>query len=198
MAAVVGAAAVTGAVTWNLQALLSRPEPVAPAQATGNFATAIKRAQTSDPDAQYEVALMYSTGDGIAKSESEARKWLERAAEQGHAAAEYELGSALHEGRGAVQDYERAAKWMQRAAEHGNAQAQLALGMMYRTGAGVPADNVKAYTWLNLAAAHGVSEAAAIRDVVLSRLSQQEIVDAQAEARRLSQVLPAPPTTTRR
>jgi TPR repeat protein len=198
MAAVVGAALVTGTVTWNVQELLSRSEPVGPTQTTGNFAAAIKRAQTNDPDAQYEVALMYSTGDGIAKNEPEARKWLERAAEQGHAGAEYELGNVLREGRGAVQDYERAAKWTQRAAERGHARAQLALGMMYRTGAGVPADSVKAYTWLNLAAAHGVSEAVVVRDAVLSRLSQQEIVDAQAEARRLSQDLPAPPTPTPR
>jgi TPR repeat protein len=158
----------------------------------------MQRAQTNDRDAAYEVALMYLTGDGIAKSETEARKWLERAAEQGHIAAEYDLGIALREGRGAVQDYERAAKWIQRAAEHGHAEAQLVLGMMYRAGTGVPANNVKAYTWLNLAAAHGVSEATVVRDAVLSRLSQQEIVDAQAEARRLGETLPVPPSPTRR
>ena len=198
LATIVGVALVTGAVTWNLHALRASPEPVRPVQASGNFAAVIKRAQASDPDAQYEVAQMYSTGDGVAKSDTEARKWLERAAEQGHIAAEYELGIALREGRGAVQDYERAAEWIQRSAEHGHAEAQFALGMMYRTGTGVPADNVKAYTWLNVAAARGVSDAAAVRDATLNRLSPQEVVEAQAEARRLSQVLPAPPTSTRR
>jgi TPR repeat protein len=192
-AALVSVAVVTAAAIWTVQRPLESPAPVSSVQAGKTFADTLRRAQANEREAQHEVAMMYSSGEGIAKSETEAKKWLERAAAQGHVAAEYDLGIALRDGRGVVQDYERAAVWMRRAAEHGHAHAQLALGMMYRLGNGVPANNVEAYTWLNIAAARGVPEAVVVRDSVLSRLSPQEVADAQAEARRLSEALPVAP-----
>jgi TPR repeat protein len=112
--------------------------------------------------------------------------WLERAAEHGNIEAQYEFGNALREGFGIVQDYERAAKWLQMAAERGNADAQYALGQMYRAGMGVPTDNEKAYMWFNLAAAQELSGASVQRDAVLRMLTPAQVLDAQAEARRLS------------
>jgi len=189
---IVGVALAAVAATWGLQVLLATPEPVRSALPSPAFADTLKRAEANDANAQYAVAMMYSAGDGTAKNETEAKKWLERAAAKGQVAAEYELGIALRDGRGTVQDYESAAKWIQQAAEGGHPQAQLALGIMYRSGNGVTANNAKAYTWFNLAAANGVSEAATLRDAVLSRLSPQEVAEAQAEARRLSSALPGP------
>ena len=190
-------ALVAGALSWNLRTLLDGPraEPERPAVADGKFAEVLKRAEKSDPEAEREVSAMYAHGYGVAKNETEARKWLERAADHGQVAAQYELGIALREGRGAVQDYERAVGWIRRAAEKGHAPAQFALGGMYRLGTGVPVDNVKAYTWLNIAAARGVHDAAVVRDAVLGRLSPAEVSEAQAESRRLEATLldaPAP------
>jgi len=42
-------------------------------------------------EAQYRLALLYLTGQGVEKSEKRARKYLVRAAEQGHEAAASEL-----------------------------------------------------------------------------------------------------------
>jgi len=47
---------------------------------------------------------------------------------------------------------------------------------------------VKAYIWLNVAAAQGVSGAGLARDTVLGRLSAAELLEAQAEARRMSEI----------
>ena len=58
---------------------------------------------------------------------------------------------------------------------------------MYFAGMGGPVDKVKAYIWLNLSAANGVIGATQLRDSVLSQLSPDQIVIAQAEARRLIQ-----------
>lgn len=193
---IVGVAFAAGASTWGLRTLLESTEPVRSALPSPAFADTLKRAQANDRDAQYAVAMMYSAGDGTAKNDTEAKKWLERAAEKGQVAAEYELGIALRDGRGTVQDHKRAAERIQSAAEKGYPSAQLALGLMYRFGTGVLTDNVKAYTWLNIAAAGGSSEAAVARDAVLTRLSPQEAAAAQAEAKRLSEVLPRPPTHT--
>ena len=59
---------------------------------------------------------------------------------------------------------------------------------MYFVGAGTPADKIRAYIWLNLAAAQGAVGAASLRDVVRDRLSPEEIIGAQGDARRLSEI----------
>lgn len=51
------------------------------------------RAEKGDAPAQYELAQRYRTGKGTPPSETEARKWLASAAEQGHAKAREELGN---------------------------------------------------------------------------------------------------------
>ena len=63
---------------------------------------------------------------------------------------------------------------------------------MYRAGMGVSTDYAKAYMWFNLAAAKDVAGAAAQRDAVLRSLSTAEILEAQSEARRLSQAAGKP------
>jgi len=73
------------------------------------------------------------------------------------------------------------------AASGGHADAQYALGQMYHTGVGLPADNVKASVWFNLAAAQDVAGANVQRDVLLRALTPAQVLEAQAEARRLSQ-----------
>jgi TPR repeat protein len=190
--AAIGIAFLAGAGAWSLRSAVDKPaddsDPTA--QVSRQLSVVLKRAEAGDADAELDIATRYSHGFGVPKDEIEARKWLERAADHGSVDAKYEFGIALRDGRGAVQDYERAVKWIRLAAEAGHAQAQLALGNMYRVGTGVPLDNVKAYTWLNLASARGVADAAVFRDSALARLSPAEVVEAQAEARRLSETIP--------
>ena len=161
--------------------------PVPSAPDPERLADLAKLAEKGDPAAEYEIAMMYANGYGAPKNSSEARKWLERSALHGNAGAQFELGLALRDGRGAIQDYRGALKWITTAAEAGHGAAQFALGVMYRLGTGTPVDNVKAYTWLNLAAAQGIDGAPAVRDSVMTHLSQAEIVMAQAEARRMNE-----------
>jgi len=152
----------------------------------------LELAKRGDPAAEYEVYRMYLGGEGVPRNDSEARTWLRRSAEHGNAEAQYELAMALHDGRGVVQDYERALKWMQAAASNGHAPAQYGLGLMYRNGVGIPPDLVKAYIWLNLAAAQGFEGAIPLRDTVLSRLTPEELMAAQSEARRMGDTDTAP------
>ena len=156
----------------------------------GRFADTAKRAHNNDPVAEYQLARMYLKGEGGPANEKEARIWLEQAAVHGNAEAQYEFSVVLREGRGVVQDFERAAKLTRMAAESGHPVAQYGLGLIYRAGIGLPADTVKAYTWLNIAASRGVKGAVQARDEVLRILSPQEVLQGQAEARRLSASLP--------
>jgi uncharacterized protein len=187
LAIIVGVALVMGALAGSMgvREKQTRIKEQADTHA-GRFDAVAKLAGKGDPAAEYELAMMYMNGSGVAKKESEARKWLERSAGHGNSAAQYELGVALLDGRGGIQDYRGAMRWITLAAEGGYGKAQFALGIMYRSGTGTPVDDVRAYTWLNLAAAQDVDGAATVRDAVRTRLSPAEVELAQSEARRLS------------
>jgi hypothetical protein len=189
LAGVAGVATLAGAVAWNVvgapDELRHGPKPTA--VVAGGVAETVKLAESNDPVAEYKLAHVYANANGIDGNKKQALAWLERAAEHGNAEAQYELGNAMREGSGVVQDYERAARLLLLAAEQGNADAQYALGHMYRAGMGVPADNARAYMWFNLAAAQEVAGAAPERDAVLRLLLPVQVLEAQAEARRLSQ-----------
>jgi len=179
-------AIVTGIVAWNVVGSPEQPRRD-PTVDSASLSDTFTRAARDDPIAEYKLAQMYAHGTGVAGNKKEAQAWLERAAQHGSTEAQYELGNALREGVGVVQDYERAEKWLQLAAATGNGDAQYALGQMHRAGMGGPTDNVKAYMWFNLAAAQDVAGAAAQRDAVLRVLTPDQVLEAQAEARRLSQ-----------
>lgn len=55
-----------------------------------------KAAEHGYPPAQTNLAQMYAQGRGLAMDQSEAIKWLRRAAMQGDAGAQYHLGRSLH------------------------------------------------------------------------------------------------------
>jgi len=197
LAGIVGIAMALGAVAWHLGSWLEAigadegaPETIAAsrhAEAT-KLAELSKLAEGNDATAEYELAQMHGTGTGVPRSPKEELSWLQRSAGHGNVQAQYELGIALREGRGTIQDFDAARKWLQRAAEGGDGRAQYALGLMFRNGMGVQADSVKAYVWLNVAAAQGVPGAPSARDSVLGQLSPAELQEAQAEARRMSEI----------
>jgi hypothetical protein len=187
-----GVAVAFAALAWALTSLISRinddRQVTSAAEELKSMAT---RAHAADATAEYELARRYREGVGVRLDDVQARMWLERAAEHGHSQAQLELGLASLRGNGVLQDFQTAYRWLSMAAEGGNTQAQYNLGLLYRNGTGVPPDNVKAYIWLNLAAAQGIEPAVAARDTTMRLLSPQEIVQAQAEARRLSSAQPA-------
>lgn len=60
----------------------------------------IKKANSGDPIAQYNLGVHYERGDGVAQSYSEAAKWYLKAAEQGDASAQNNLGLYYTYGKG--------------------------------------------------------------------------------------------------
>jgi TPR repeat protein len=190
-AGVVAIAMGLGAVAWHLGSWLdsaAEPTDPPPGAAVPRLAELVKLAEANDATAEHELAKLYGVGAGVPASPKEEHHWLERAARHGDVEAQYELGLALREGRGTIQDFDAARKWLQSAAEGGNGKAQYALGQLYRAGMGTPVDNVKAYVWLNVAAAQDVPGAGSARDSVLGHLSAPDLLAAQAEARRMSEI----------
>ncbi len=186
-AALIGVAIAAGVIGWNAGSR-NQPPPIDAVEVAAEeqvVADLYELAEKNDASAEYELAQRYATGVGVPKDAADAAKWLERSAQHGNAQAQLELGVALRDGRDMIQDFEASRKWFELAAEGGNGQAQLELGIMYRAGSGIPVDYLRAYAWLNVAAAQGVPGAASARDVVRTRLSPEELQQAQALARRM-------------
>ena len=111
-------------------------------------------AKQGDPDAQFNLGVMYEKGRGVPKDEAEAVRCWRRAAEQGHAEAQYNLACINHaNGNEVPKDAIEAVKWFRRAAEQNHPRAQFRLGRIYAEGFDVPRNPVLAHKWLNLAAA---------------------------------------------
>ena len=155
----------------------------------GDYEKALRLARRlaaqGDARAQSILGLMYYRGRGLPADQSEAVRWFRAAADRGDTSGQFYLGVAFSEGRGVPQDYAEAMKWYRRAADQGDAPAQYNLGLSYAKGEVGGPDNVSAYVWFNLAAARFPasdlrrSAAAANRDLVASKMTPDQIAEAQ-------------------
>ena len=130
----------------------------------GDYATALEEwmplAKGGNPDAQFNIGLMYFKGRGVPQDYQETMRWYRLAAEQGFAQAQYNLGVMYVKGEGVPKDYKEAERWYRLAAEQGYKQAQYLLGMLYETGdEGIPQDDLEAVKWYQSAAEQGHAQA---------------------------------------
>jgi len=105
-------------------------------------------------------------------------------AEHGDPRAQFLLGGIYRDGEGVLQNYAEAAKWYRLAAEQGMREAQFYLALMYAKGKGVPQNDVLAHMWWNIAGANGHTKGAELRDTIETRMTPEQIAEAQALARR--------------
>ena len=130
----------------------------APAAALTPLDKLTQLANAGNAKAELVVGLKYLDGDGVAVSEADAAKWLERAAEQGQAVAQYRLGTMYERGRGMPADAAKAMHWYELAAEAGNRKAMHNLAVAYAGGAGTAKNLAEAARWFSKAAALGLSD----------------------------------------
>lgn len=69
-----------------------------------------------DARAQYNLGVMYATGQGVPKDAEQAVAWYRKAAEQGDAEAQSNLGAMYATGQGVPKDYVMAYMWRNLAA----------------------------------------------------------------------------------
>ena len=93
-------------------------------------------------------------------------------------AGPFAVGIAAYE----QEDYPTALKIWRPLAELGHAGAQNRLGMMYYYGHAVAQDYVLAHMWTNLAVANGDPTAEKLRDDVASRMTTDQIANAERMA----------------
>jgi TPR repeat protein len=89
-----------------------------------DYATAFVKFRSAalqgDAVAQYNVAIMYRKGEGVAQDYKEAVRWWRVAALQGFDHAQRDLGAMYWNGQGIAQDYVRAHMWFNIAAINGD------------------------------------------------------------------------------
>lgn len=83
-------------------------------------------AEQGDAVAQFDLAICYAEGKGIAENKAEAIRWWKKAALQKVAAAAAYLGAAYRNGDGAPQDIYGAYVWYSLAAINGSSAAAAA------------------------------------------------------------------------
>lgn len=81
-------------------------------------------AEQGNAVAQYNLGVMYASGQGVKRDYQQAVKWYRLAAAQGHTLAQSNLGMMYGKGQGVTQNHVRAHMWSNLAAAKGNSSAQ--------------------------------------------------------------------------
>ena len=145
---------------------LARKREGAAAEAAARFHEA---AEAGHAGAAYELAEAYRQGDGVARDDEAATKWLNAAAERGEPRAQYMLGAAYYGGLGVAQDDARAVHWLGQAATGGHDRAQFLLAEAFANGRGVQADMAWAARWYGKAARQGHARAQLVYGLLLAK-----------------------------
>jgi TPR repeat protein len=138
-------------------------------------------AKEGHADSQFNVALMYEQGIGVAKNLEEAVVWYRKSALQGNSAAQFNLGVLYENGLGTKIDFAKANEWYRKASVQGDALAIGNLGMLYLRGQGVKENKVAGLALLLVSATRDSSpENHAKRNISSTRgLNTEMIVAAQ-------------------
>ena len=80
-------------------------------------------ANTGNPAAQYQLAALYRSGNGVPKNHERAFALLHKAAQQSHRQAEYNLGAMYENGWGTPASEADARHWYSKAAAQGHPMA---------------------------------------------------------------------------
>ena len=155
--------------------------------------------------AQYNLGILYYTGQGVNQDVAEAFRWTEAAALQGHVAAQFNLGSLYFSGDGVAADEDKAVEMFELAAWGGHANAALILANMYADGEMMPdanpgvlarlsaylstffpssddnSDLVLAHAWANIALANESTEADALLAKLQGRMSKGQLSQARRQ-----------------
>jgi hypothetical protein len=88
----------------------------APTQNKGIDPALLSKAQAGDPNAEFDVAYDYQTGQGSPQDLTKAAFWFRKAGDHGHARAQYSLALLYNTGQGVPQDYAEGYFWAELAA----------------------------------------------------------------------------------
>jgi localization factor PodJL len=115
-------------------------------------------AMAGDTAAEFEIAIRFAEGRGVAANERQAAHWLELAAKQGSAPAQFRLGGYYEKGIGVKKDLAAARDLYLAAAAKGNGKAMHNLAVLYAEGINGRSDYRTAALWFRKAADRGITD----------------------------------------
>src|ERR1035441_120037 len=92
-------------------AATAQDTPKPQTQSVNDQRTLTEQAEKGNARAQYNLGVMYHTGQGVPQDNSEAVKWFRKAGDQGEAHAQFAPGLIYEQGQGVPQDNSEAVKW---------------------------------------------------------------------------------------
>jgi TPR repeat protein len=107
----------------------------------------LKAADQSHSLAQFNLGIMYASGQGVPRDEAKSRVWMQKAADLGDAGAQYNIGMKHH-----------------RASLDGLPEA-------------APESRIQAYKWLQLSAAQGYRGSEAAWAFVALAMTREDVAD---------------------
>lgn len=113
-----------------------------------------KAAEQGSADAEYYIAMMYESGEGLEKSPEKAVMWYLKSAEHGHCISQNIIGFKYLEGIDVPKDYDLAMKWISLSSQQGYSRALQNMGEIYSFGYGADVDYEKAFDCYFKAALH--------------------------------------------
>lgn len=125
----------------------------------GTASVTLKAAESGNPDAQCELAMMYEHGIGVQKDYQQAIRWYSAAADGGSSMAPYKLALLYESDFIGAPDLKTAVKWLERGAQAGLPEAQYKLGLYFENGKGIEPNCEHAAKWYKLAAGQNVTDA---------------------------------------
>lgn len=129
-----------------------------------------QRAYNDYVTAYYEGLAAYERSDYVA-----AMVIFKQLALQGDALSQLYVGSMYERGEGVVPNIGEAIRWYQSSAAQGNVDAQINLAEIYSAGHLVEQDLVQGYLWWMLAAEQGEVGAEQSRQMVLEKMTTEQI-----------------------
>jgi TPR repeat protein len=117
-------------------------------------------ARKGEPQAEYNLALMYLNGDGVTVERAAAQFWFALAAAHGSPQAKAHLLVFSHAQDATPDAKKYAALYFNELAAAGGIELQNLVGELYSNGLIVPADRLEARRWFDFAARQGDARAA--------------------------------------
>ena len=99
-----------------------------------------KAADRNNRVAQFNLAIMLMSGEGVTADPVTGVSWLRKSAERGFARAQFALALLYENGEYVQRSQEEATLWFRKAAEQNYREAQMALATQYFLGRGAPRD----------------------------------------------------------
>lgn len=142
----------------------------------GDYATAYDEfsASADQPEAQYNLGLLYYFGLGTAQSFAAAREAFTSAALADFSDAQFMLGAMHERGEGSARNLALAQLWYELAAERGHVEAQYRAGVLGAS-ADALAGQIRGLVWVMLASVNGHRNAQAEIAALTQGLSAEDV-----------------------